>query len=122
MPDAVLGAVAADKYLVCPVASGRVIALDPVSGKEIWNTQISGKAPVLAGVAISEGSVYAVSHDGYQAKLSLETGKITEKIYINAKDKPGEQGLSISSPMVANGNLFVGSETGGLRCYIGVAE
>ena len=56
------------------------------------------------------------------AKLSLETGEIQEKIYINADNKPGEQGLSISSPMVANGNLFVGSETGGLRCYIGVAK
>ena len=122
MPDAVLGAVAAGKYLICPVAAGKVIALDPQSGKEVWSRVISGKAPVLAGVAVSEGSVYAVSHDGYMAKLSLETGDIQEKIYINADNKPGEQGLSISSPMVANGNIFVGSETGGLRCYIGVAK
>ena len=122
MPDAVLGAVAAGKYLMCPVASGKVIALDPESGKEVWSTTISGKAPVLAGVAVSGGFVYAVSHDGYLAKLSLDSGEILEKIYINASNQPGEQGLSISSPMVANGNIFVGSETGGLRCYIGVAK
>ena len=119
MPDAVLGAVAAGKYLICPVAAGKVIALDPASGKEVWSTVISGKAPVLAGAAVTENSVYAVSHDGYMAKLSLDSGEILEKIYINADNKPGEQGLSISSPMIANGFVFVGSETGGLRCYVG---
>ena len=122
MPDAVLGAVAAGKYLMCPVAAGKVIALDPETGKQVWETVISGKAPVLAGVAVSDDSIYAVSHDGYMAKLDLESGKLLTKTYINAANAPGEQGLSISSPMIANGNLFVGSETGGLRCYIGVAE
>lgn len=122
MPDAVLGAVAAGKYLICPVAAGKVIALDPKNGKEIWSRTISGKAPVLAGAAVSDGSVYAVSHDGYMAKLSLDSGEIQEKIYINADNKPGEQGLSISSPIIAHGRLFIGSETGGLRCYTGVAK
>ncbi|MCM8538002.1 MAG: PQQ-like beta-propeller repeat protein [Lentisphaeraceae bacterium] len=122
MPDAVLGAVAAGKYLICPVAAGKVIALDPKSGKKVWETVISGKAPVLAGVAVASNSVYAVSHDGYMAKLELDTGKLINKTYINAANAPGEQGLSISSPMVANGKIYVGSETGGLRCYVGVAE
>jgi hypothetical protein len=45
-----------------------------------------------------------------------------EKVYLNAPERPGEQGLSISSPLVAHGRLFIGSETGGLRCYRGGTE
>jgi len=119
MPDAVLGAVAAGEYLVAPVASGLVVALDPVSGKPVWQTPISGQAPVLGGASVVGGLVYAVSHDGYLAKLSLTDGKILEKIYINDRTRPGEQGLSIGSPMIYHGRIFVGSETGGLRCYEG---
>ncbi|MBF0196981.1 MAG: PQQ-binding-like beta-propeller repeat protein [Planctomycetes bacterium] len=121
MPDAVLGAVAADKYLICPVAAGKVIALNLETGNEVWATSISGKAPVLAGTAVVDGFIYAVSHDGYMAKLSADSGALIEKIYINSKGSPGEQGLSISSPMVVNGRIYVGSETGGLRSYVGEA-
>ncbi len=47
--------------------------------------------------------------------MDAKTGKINESIYINAD--PGRQGLSVSSPMVVDGRVYVGSETGGLRCY-----
>lgn len=117
MPDAVLGAVAAGDYLVAPIAAGKVVALDPKTGDEVWSTAVSGQAPVLAGASVVDGFVYAVSHDGYMVKLALEDGAMLEKIYINKKTKPGEQGLCISSPMISNGRIFVGSETGGLRCY-----
>ncbi|VGO15487.1 Quinohemoprotein alcohol dehydrogenase ADH IIB [Pontiella desulfatans] len=119
MPDAVLGAVAAGKYFVAPVAAGKVVALDPASGEQVWSTAISGQAPVLAGAAVTDQFVYAVSHDGYMAKLSIDDGSILEKTYINEKTRPGEQGLSISSPMIGGGRIYVGSETGGLRCYEG---
>ncbi|MDF7826628.1 PQQ-binding-like beta-propeller repeat protein [Pontiellaceae bacterium B12227] len=117
MPDAVLGAVAAGEYLIAPVAAGKVVALDPETGKQVWSTAVSGQAPVLAGASVVDGFVYAVSHDGYMVKLSLNDGSLLEKIYINEKTSPGEQGLCISSPMIYNGRIFVGSETGGLRCY-----
>lgn len=119
MPDAVLGAVAAGERLICPVASGEVVALDPETGKQIWATAISGHTPVLAACSVTETSVYAVSQDGYLARLDLATGELRDKQYINATDRPGAQGLSISSPLVAHGRLYVGSETGGLRCYVG---
>ncbi|QBG48176.1 Pyrrolo-quinoline quinone [Verrucomicrobia bacterium S94] len=119
MPDAVLGAVAAGKYLIAPVASGKVKALDPATGQEIWSTAVSGQAPVLAGASIAGDHVYAVSHDGYLVTLALETGEVLDRIYINARTRPGEQGLSISSPMIQDGRIYVGSETGGLRCYEG---
>ena len=119
MADAVLGAVAAGKFLICPVASGQVVALDPENGDILWSAAVSGRTPVLAAPVVTESHVYAVSQDGYLAKLDLDSGDVLEKVYLNAADRPGAQGLSISSPFVANQRLFVGSETGGLRCYIG---
>jgi outer membrane protein assembly factor BamB len=119
MPDAVLGAVAAGERLVCGVASGEVMALDPNDGKKIWASRISGIAPVLAAPAVTASEVFAVSQDGYLARLDLATGRELEKVYINSEEKPGAQGLSISSPLVVHGKLFVGSETGGLRAYAG---
>lgn len=122
VPDAVLGAVAATPSLVCPVASGEVMALDPATGEPQWATSISGSAPVLAACAVAGQSVYAVSQDGYLARLDLASGEVLEKQYINSTERPGAQGLSVSSPLVAHGRLYVGSETGGLRCYRGTAQ
>lgn len=119
LPDAVLGAVAASTHLICPVASGEVVALDRQTGKPVWRSRVNGNAPVLAATAVTDTEVFAVSQNGYLARMNLKTGDFIERIYINAEDRPGEQGLSISSPLVAGGRLFVGSETGGLRCYVG---
>lgn len=119
MPDAVLGAVAAADRLVCPVANGTVIALNPQDGSQIWSESISRNAPILAAAAVTDEHIFAVSQDGYLARMQRSDGKVVEKVYINAEDRPGAQGLSISSPLVAHGRLYVGSETGGLRCYIG---
>lgn len=122
LPDAVLGAVAASSRLICPVASGEVIALDLDSGEPVWRSRVSNKAPVLAAAAVTQREVFAVSQNGYLARMNLEDGEVIERIYINADERPGEQGLCISSPLVAGGRLFVGSETGGFRCYIGGGE
>lgn len=122
MPDAVLGAVAAGDLLLCPVANGELVALDPKTGTKVWATPISGRAPVLAAPAIAGSDVFAVSQDGYLARLNLESGNLIEKVYINSEEKPGSQGLSISSPFVLNGRILVGSETGGFRSYVGTGD
>lgn len=119
MPDAVLGAIAATDMLICPVANGQVVALNPDTGERVWATAISGNAPILGSAAVTDESVYAVSQNGYLARLNRADGKQIERVYLNATDKPGENGLCISSPLVWNGRLFVGSETGGFRCYVG---
>ncbi|MGJ8639886.1 MAG: PQQ-binding-like beta-propeller repeat protein [Opitutaceae bacterium] len=119
MPDAVLGAVAAADYFVAPVASGLIVALDPETGDEVWSTPISGQSPVLSGASVAGDSVYAVSSDGYMVVLDLKTGKETDRVYINDVSRPGEQGLCISSPVVYQGRVYVGTETGGLRSYAG---
>jgi len=121
--DAVLGPIAVrGGTAVCAVRSGEVIAIDmKASGGPciLWRRRAGGKVPVLAGPAFTGRLVYAVSQDGYLAVLDAADGTVLERHSINAKGKPGEMGLSLSSPFVADGRLYVGSETGGLRCFIG---
>jgi len=40
-------------------------------------------------------------------------------VLINTRGKPGELGLTISSPTLVGGRVYVGSETGGLRAFTG---
>ncbi len=120
MKDSVLGAVAyRDGKLICPVRTGEVVALKAEDGSEIWRSSVSGKSPVLAAPALARGYVYAVSRDGYLAVLEASNGLVIERHQLNATGKPGERGFSMSSPMVAGGRVYVGSETGGLRCFSG---
>ena len=121
MPAAILGAIAVrDGVAVCPVRNGEIIAIDLIAeGKELWRTRVHGDSPVMAGPSFTGSHVYAVSSDGYLAVIDASDGKVLETVYINDPGKPGELGLSISSPMVVGGRLYVGSETGGLRCYVG---
>lgn len=120
--DAVLGAVAGrEGKLICPVRNGEVIALRLADGQPLWGepARISGKAPVLAAPVLAGRYVYAVSKDGYLGIINLEDGKVIERHYINDENKPAAMGLTLSSPMVAGSRVFVGSETGGLRCLAG---
>ncbi len=127
-PDAVLGAVAVSgSVAICPVRDGQVMALDldkagedlPLADKLLWSTRVSGSAPILAAAAFTGEYVYAVSKDGYLAVIDASNGEILEKLYVNDEMKAGPEGLSISSPVVAGGRVFVGSETGGVQCWGG---
>ena len=121
LPDAVLGTIAVRNGIaICPVRNGEVVALDLKSnGKELWRQRISERSPALAGPAFTGTHVYATTADGYLSILDAATGKVIERVYINHESKPGELGLTFSSPLVSGGRVFVGSETGGLRCYAG---
>ncbi len=119
LEDAVLGGAAArDGLLICPIRTGEVAALALDTGKILWRTHISGNSPIIASCGFTGERVYAVSSDGYLAILDPKTGNILEKIYLNDQGKPGT-GLSTSPPQIANGRIYVGSETGGLRCLVG---
>jgi len=121
MPDAVLGTIAVLRGVaICPVRNGEVVALDlKLGGKELWRQQISERSPALAGPAFTGTHVYATTSDGYLSVLDAANGKVLERVYINHESKPGELGLTFSSPLVSGGRVLVGSETGGLRCYAG---
>ncbi len=123
LPDTVLASIAVkDGKAIIPVRNGEVMALDAKSGKVLWRQEkledrISGNSPILSGPAFSDGAIFAVSSNGYLAVIDPSNGAIVEKHYLNAPDRPGELGLCSSSPFVARGTLFIGTETGGLRAY-----
>jgi len=125
LPDAVLGSIAVrDGVAYCPVRNGELVAIDVATGALRWRQQepakrLSRKSPLLAGPAVVDGLIYAVSGDGYLGIFDATNGTQIERTYLNAKNKPGEMGLSLSSPWVVDGRVYVGSETGGLRCYAG---
>jgi hypothetical protein len=56
---------------------------------------------------------------GATCVLDAKDGQLLEQHYVNSPNKPGEMGLSTSSPFVSGGKVLAGSETGGLRCYVG---
>jgi outer membrane protein assembly factor BamB len=117
--DAVLSAIAfRDGKLICPVRTGEVAALDVTDGRVLWRRAVSGKAPILAGCAFTGKMVYAVSDDGNLAVIDPKDGNIVEKIYLNDQARAGE-GKCFCAPQVVNGRVIVGSETGGMRCYVG---
>ena len=118
MPDTVLGAVAVDgKKVICPVRNGEVVALGLTDGAVLWRGRVNDKSPILAGPALARQRVYAVSRDGYLAVIDAQSGREIEKHLIDDRANPGEMGLSVSSPVVAGGWVYVGSETGGLRSF-----
>jgi len=120
MSDGVLGPIAVfDKTAIVPVRSGEIAALDlgakDAESRILWTTAARKGSRVLAGAAYTGSHAYVVTHDGYLIVMDAKTGKALEEIYVNAE--PGEMGMSIASPMVVGGRVYVGSETGGLRCY-----
>ena len=126
MPDSVLGWVAAkDGILICPVRDGTVVALRQSDGEQVWKKPVSGKSPVVAGCALTGKHVYAVSNDGYLVILDAKTGEGLKPVQmVNSEALPGELGLCLSAPVIYGSRVYIGSETGGLRCYRGekVAE
>lgn len=117
---AVLGRIVArNGKLFCPVRNGQVVALNLADGQVLWRQSVSGKSPVLAGVALSAdgNTVFAVSKDGYLALLNAANGNIIEKHTLNDPKKPAEKGLTLSTPTLHNDHLYVGSETGGLKAF-----
>jgi outer membrane protein assembly factor BamB len=121
LPHTVLGPIAVvDGKAIAGVLSGELVALDlRASGKALWRRTLPDGGMLKAGPAYTGSHVYAVTHDGYLYVLDAAEGEIVERHYINTPGKPGEMGLSISSPTVAGGRVYVGSETGGLRCLVG---
>ncbi|MDP6543897.1 MAG: PQQ-binding-like beta-propeller repeat protein [Phycisphaerae bacterium] len=118
MPDAVLGAVAVDgEKVICPVRNGEVVALALTDGGVFWRRCVNDTSPILAAPALAGQLVYAVSRDGYLAVIDAQGGREIEKHFLDDRANPGAMGLSLSSPAVAGGWLYVGSETGGLRCF-----
>ncbi len=124
VPDAILAAIAVrGDMAVVPVRNGELVALSlSRRGEVIWRQRVSSTSPVMAGPTVTDKLIYAVSSDGQLAVLNAADGTVIEKHYLNRPGRPGELGLSVSSPVVANGAVYVGSETGGLHALTGEAQ
>ncbi|MFB6837323.1 PQQ-binding-like beta-propeller repeat protein [Streptomyces sp. NPDC056361] len=113
------GCSAGDKVLVCRTTDGRYEALDPASGKKLWDvarakdtpgeTYISPTGyPFTAGEAtrptVHDGTVVLVSGASLQAR-DARTGAVRWK-----KPAMGPQGFWVTRPVVADGMVFAATE------------
>ncbi|MFB7831308.1 protein kinase [Streptomyces sp. NPDC056056] len=113
--DPALGCSAGEKVLVCRTTNGRYVALDPASGKQLWDvpaaedtpdqTYISGKGfPFTAGSAtaptVHDGSVVLVANGSLQVR-DARTGAVRWR-----KPAVGPQGMWATRPVVADGIVF----------------
>ncbi|MDA3959780.1 MAG: PQQ-binding-like beta-propeller repeat protein [Planctomycetota bacterium] len=121
MPDAVLGPIAVDGHFAAvPCRNGELVAIDiAAEGSVLWRSRIKDDQPILAGAAIAGESVYALTNTGFLAIFERSDGTQVERHFIN--DRAGEMKLTTSAPIIAEGSVFVGSETGGLRRMVGAA-
>lgn len=103
--------------LYCPVRNGQVVALNFADGKPLWKQNVSGKSPILAGLTIERGLLFAVSQDGFLALMDPASGKLIEKHPLNTRKPEAAPTRSYSTPTLAGERLYVGSEAGGLRCF-----
>jgi len=119
--DTALGAIAVkDGVAVAVIRNGNVIALDAATGELKWKSRPLGDddALLMSSPAYTGECIYLTSANGYLLVLDArKEGELIEKHYLN--EEPGERSLTISSPLVVDGRAYVGSETGGLRCFVG---
>lgn len=120
--DLVIGSIAyRDNTLVCGSRTGQILALAADTGKILWHNNPSGRSPILAGPAFTGKNVYAVSADGYLAVMDAKDGQLLgPKIPLNDPKDPGS-GLSSCPPQIVGNRVIVGSETGGIRCLVGMS-
>lgn len=107
-PAAVLGAVAADdERLFFGCCDGRLYALDR-NGELIrsWD----GHSPLLASPALTDRFVYVVNQAGTLYALDRRWLEPVWEVRL------GRPGLYLSSPVVARGRVFLGTEHDGLVC------
>jgi len=106
--DVILGAVAASKdRFVFASRDGYVYALS-TAGKEVgrWNAH----APIVASPAVSGDQVYVVTETGKLYGLRADDLELVWEATL------GFAGPFLSSPAVARGHVYVGSQQDGLLC------
>ncbi|MBC8877305.1 MAG: PQQ-binding-like beta-propeller repeat protein [Planctomycetes bacterium] len=107
-PAAVLGAIAVDDdQLVFGCCDGRLYVLDH-QGKQVrsWDSH----SPLLASPTLTDRFVYVVNRAGMLHALDRRWLEPVWEVSL------GQPGLYLSSPVVARGRVFVGTEHDGLLC------
>ena len=119
MGDAVLGSISFHNGKVyCPIRNGFIAVLNAADGKDVWRAKVGEGSPILAGCAVTASRLYVVNKIGQLHVLNRADGTPVEPVR-SVNGKPGDLGFCLSGPTITEGRLYVGSETGGLRCFVG---
>jgi len=98
-----------DQFELILSSSPQVAAYNPVTGKEIWAVEcLSGE--VGPSPAFSDGIVYATNE--YATLIAIEPGSPPEILWESNEYLP-----EVSSPVAADGLLFIGTSYGVIVCY-----
>lgn len=101
-------ALAAGK-LVFGTSKGEVLALDPASGKLLWQTGVSSE--VIAPARGAEGVIVVRSVDGRVYGLDADSG---QRLWIYDRSVPLLTLRGNSAPAISNGIVVIGSDNGKL--------
>ena len=96
----VISGFSAGRYLYFSVTDGRILAVDKIDGKPVWERSVG--YTIRGGVAENEGSVYVGSTDGCVYALSLVDGSIQWQF------KTG--GVITATPIVYGAVILIGSQ------------
>lgn len=99
-----LGPVTADGRLFTADADGRVVALDPETGRTTWS--INTKAPLTSGPSVGEGIVVVGTADAQVIALNEQTGAIIWRV------KAPNQILA--APQISQGRIIITTINGKL--------
>lgn len=93
---------------VLTAANPCLSAYDPRSGEEIWRIDCLKDAEVAVTPVFAEGTAYVAGESISLAAIDLASRKV---LWENREAVPG-----VSTPLIANGCLFVGLSEGGIVC------
>jgi outer membrane protein assembly factor BamB len=99
-----------------------IYALDASTGDKVWN--FTTEAGVHSSVAVADGVVYASSDDCYLYALNASTGTLIWKFLTisPSSDLYSPHGNMIASPIVANGNIYIGTDEGNFLAFGNIPE
>ncbi len=107
-PDAVMGAVAVtEDHFIFGSADGTLFQLDH-QGNE--HARWTAPARLVASPAIAKNGIYIASGDG------IVTGLTHKNLSPFWQSRIGKPGVYVSSPVIANGHLYVGTPENGFIC------
>lgn len=116
--DAVMSAICIrNDQVIFGSKDGHVYNLNALDGELNWRTNLN--AVVASSPAVTEQSVYAATYDGRIFSLDLSDGDL-EWVYDSDSVSNGLK--FISSPAIANGNLYIGSSGQFVFCLGGDKE
>ena len=103
-----------DGIIVLVSAEGTVYALEENSGEEIW--RFEGNAIIHEPWAVS-GFIFMINRFGEIYAISAKSGSTIWRKYLADPKVIDEDNLIFTSPIMANGEIYVADNEGTLRAY-----